>query len=83
MCFDAFTPGSLSKVPGRKRRCSGLYLFSLESVTRSARKTRDDNPATIPIALSKSSPATKRNEAVGIVDPLEKADPDILRQRLQ
>jgi len=33
--------------------------------------------------LSKSSPATNRNDAVGIVDPLEKAEPDIFRQRLQ
>ena len=71
------------KFPDGSEGVQGLYLFSLESVIRSARKTRDDSPATIPTALSNSSPVTKRNEAVGIVDPLEKADPDILRQRLQ
>ena len=38
------------KFPDGSEGVQGLYLFSLESVIRSARKTRDDSPATIPTA---------------------------------
>jgi hypothetical protein len=34
-------------------------------------------------SLMNSAPETNRNEAAGIVAPVEKADPEALRQRLQ
>src|SRR6188474_3471384 len=83
VCLEIFTPGSLSNVPGRKRRCSGsLSFFLIVGEPHLPQKTRW-LPGEDSHSLSNSWPATNLNEAAGIVAPLEKAEPDIFRQRLQ
>ena len=79
ICLDGLTPGSVSKVPNRRRIFSGCASLRLRIGEPHRPQKHRRLPGEDSHCLSNSSPATKRNEAAGIVAPVPKEAPDALR----
>src|SRR3989304_6041503 len=79
MCLEGLTPGSVSRVPRRRRGVSGRasLRFKIGEPHRPQKHRR--LPGEDSHSFNNSSPARNLNEAVGIVAPVPNAAPDAFR----
>src|SRR4030065_436272 len=78
MCLEGLTPGSVSRVPRRRRRISGRasLRFKIGEPHRPQKHRR--LPGEDSHSFNNSSPTRNLNEAVGIVAPVPNAAPNAL-----
>src|SRR3972149_1208367 len=79
MCLEGLTPGSVSRVPRRRRRVSGRasLRFKIGEPHRPQKHRR--LPGEDSHSFNISSPTRNLNEAAGIVAPVPNAAPDAFR----
>jgi hypothetical protein len=79
ICLEGLIPGSVSKVPKRRRIFSGCASLRLRIGEPQRPQKHRRFPGEDSHSFISSSPATNRNEGAGIVAPVPNAAPDAFR----